>query len=74
MYQVDVASAYERARTELADTSRTLAAAEDAAAEGDASALALLRSAQERFAAAQRRLDVTLAARSAVLRERLHAA
>jgi hypothetical protein len=80
VYQVDPAAAYERARGELAratrelsDAEARLAAAGDGSGHADAS-VKRVREAQERLAATQRRFDTTLAARSAMLRDRLTAA
>jgi len=76
-YLVDPAGAYERAREELAAATRELAAAEDAlAADGaeNPERLVRVRAAQAAVAEARRRLDATLAARSAVVRERIQAA
>jgi hypothetical protein len=75
VYQVDPAGAYERARSELARAAAELSTAQESLAsqaEGapaDAHVVGV-REAQERLAAAQRRFDAILRARSVVSRDR----
>jgi hypothetical protein len=68
IYLVDPANAYRRARQELAGAVAELTAAQEALVAGEsAETIAAVRDAQTALAAAQRRLDMTLAARAAAL-------
>jgi hypothetical protein len=82
VYQIDPNAAYERARAELAVTTRQLTEAEEQlnerASASDASdpdaQLQVVRAASARLAQAQRNLEAVIAARSVLLHERLAAA
>jgi hypothetical protein len=79
VYRLDPMRAYEQARAELAAASRDVRAAEDGLSPAGrepraAEAVEQARAAQARFARAQRHLVEVVAARSALLRDRLAAA